>query len=64
MKDFPKLTRFIARPGDAVWVKMGIGECAAKIIVIKRDHAVVKFVTGSREKAEWSAMRFRREEAR
>jgi len=62
MKEFPKLTRFIARPGDAVWVKLGVGECAGKIITIKRDHAVVKFLTGARDKACWSAMRFRQED--
>jgi hypothetical protein len=58
----PSLTRYIVRPGDAVWVRIGVGECAAKIINIHRDYAVVKFLTGAREKAAWSTMRFREED--
>jgi len=58
----PKLTRHIVQPGDPVWVRIGVGECAGKVIHIHRDYAVVKFLTGAREKASWSAMRFREED--
>lgn len=58
----PKLTRHIVQPGDPVWVRIGVGECAGKVIHIHRDYAVVKFLTGAREKAAWSAMRFREED--
>jgi hypothetical protein len=59
VRSLPKLTRHIVRPGDPVWVKVGLGECAAKVITIHRDYAVVKFLTGAREKAAWDTMRFR-----
>lgn len=58
----PVLTRHIVQPGDPVWVRIGVGECAAKVINIHRDYAVVKFLTGARDKAVWSNMRFREED--
>lgn len=58
----PVLTRHIVQPGDPVWVRIGVGECAGKVINIHRDYAVVKFLTGAREKVLWSVMRFRQED--
>jgi hypothetical protein len=54
------VTRYIAQLGNPVWVKIGVGWCAGIIIGIRRDHAIVKFLTGAREKVTWTtAMRFR-----
>jgi hypothetical protein len=56
------VTRYISQPGDPVWVKIGVGWCAGIIIGKRRAYAVVKFLTGAREKVTWTAMRFRKGE--
>lgn len=63
VRSLPKLTKHIVQPGDPVWVKIGQGECAGKVIMKHRDYAIVKFLTGAREKVEWNTMRFREEQA-
>jgi len=57
----PLATYHMTQLGDPVWVRIGQGWCAAQVIHIRRTHAVVKFVTGAREKAEWGNMRFRKD---
>lgn len=56
------VTYYIAQLGDPVWVRVGIGWCAANIIHVRRGYAMVKFITGAREKTAWTAMRFRKGE--
>jgi len=56
------VTWYIAKLGDPVWVRIGVGWCAGIIIGSKREYAVVKFVTGAKERTQWAAMRFRKDE--
>jgi hypothetical protein len=56
------VTYYIAKLGDPVWVRVGIGWCAGTIIHVRRQYAVIKFTTGAREKTEWKTMRFRKGE--
>lgn len=57
----PRLTRHIVQPGDPVWVRIGQGECAGKVITVykNKDCVTVKFLTGAREEVECARMRFR-----
>jgi hypothetical protein len=56
------VTYYITQLGDPVWVRIGIGWCAGYIIRKKRQYAMVKFITGAREKVAWPSMRFRKGE--
>lgn len=59
----PIVTRYIARPGSPVWVKIGDGWCAGYLLKSVRRkgryRAIVKFETGAKELHEFADLRFR-----
>jgi hypothetical protein len=61
-RSYEVVTWYIAKLGDPVWVRIGVGWCAGIIVGSKRQYALVKYLTGAKEMVAWSAMRFRRSE--
>jgi sRNA-binding protein len=55
-------TRYTTTLGDLVWVKVGGGWCAAKVIETKRDSARVHFLTGAKEERPYGDLRWRRDD--
>jgi hypothetical protein len=52
-------TRYTTQPEDAVWVRVGQGWCAAKVLDSKREAARVHFLTGAKEERPYHELRWR-----
>lgn len=55
-------TRYTTTPDDPVWVRVGTGWCAAKVIETKRETARVHFLTGAKEERPYSDLAWRFDE--
>lgn len=55
-------TRYTTQPEDAVWVRVGSGWCAAKVLDPKRDSAKVHFLTGAKEDRPYADLQWRHDD--